>query len=176
MGCTTNRLILRPFMQQDFELLYSLHSNPEVAQTTIDGVQDEATVQKHLTNFIEHQEKFGYSQWAVFEVKSGEFVGRAGLAKRSLNKEVGEQVEVRFALLPQFWGLGYASELTEALIKFAFEKLKLSQIIASTGLTNEKSARVLEKNGFKYVKNIMPEGYAFSDMIKYYVLKNSKSF
>ncbi len=166
----TNRLNLRPFTFEDLNLLYQLHANPEVAKTTIDGIQSLETVKKHLESFISHQEKFGHSQWVVFENDGGKFIGRGGLTTKSLNKEVGEQTEVRFAFLPEFWGKGYASEITEALVKFAFENLKLEILVAANGLTNEKSARVLIKNGFKYIKDIVPEGYGTNDKIRYYAI------
>lgn len=169
----TERLNLRPFLAEDLPLLFRLHANEEVAKTTIDGVQSLETVKKHLDSFINHQEKFGYSQWAVFENDSGKFIGRAGLTTRALNKEVGENTEIRFALLPEFWGQGYASHLTKELIKFSFEKLQLEILIAANGPTNEKSARVLLKNGFRYIKNIVPEGYGTKDEIRYYqITKN----
>ncbi len=169
--CQTKRLYLRPFTPEDLNFLYQLHSNPEVVKSTIDGVQSLQTVQKHLDSFIAHQEKLGFSQWAVFENGTDKFVGRAGLTKRSLNNEVGEQVEIRFAFLPEFWGQGIASEITAALIEFSQAKLKLEKLIAANGLTNEKSSRVLIKHGFKYIKNILPEGYGVVDPIRYWELE-----
>lgn len=155
----TKRLNIRPFTIADFENLYLLHSNYEVAKTTIDGVQSAETVKKHLENFIAHQEKFGYSQFAIFENDSKKFIGRGGLTNRILNDEIGEQTEVRFALLPEFWGKGYACEITQELIRFAFEDLKLEVLAAANGPTNEKSHRVLLKNGFSFIKNAIPKGY-----------------
>lgn len=166
----TNRLHLCPFTKDDLHLLYDLHASPEVAKTTIDGVQSLETVRKHLENFITHQEKFGYSQWAVFEKESDKFVGRAGLTKRVLNDEIGEHVEVRFAFLPEFWGKGYASEITKSLIKFAFEKLKVQILAAANGPTNQKSDRVLTKNGFKFIKNAKPQGYDNAEEIRFYLI------
>ena len=169
--CQTTRLYLRPFTAEDLNLLYQLHSNPEVGKSTIDGVQSLETVQKHLNNFIANQEKNGFSQWAVFENETNKFVGRAGLIKRALNQAVGEQIEIRFAFLPEFWGQGIASEVTLALVLFAKEKLKLKKLIAANGLANEKSARVLIKHGFKHIKNIIPDGYGTTDAIRYWELK-----
>ncbi len=168
----TKRLNLRPFRAEDLDYLYQLHSNPEVAKTTIDGVQSLEVVKKHLENFIAHQEKFGYSQWIAFERESAKFVGRAGLTTRSLNVETGEKTEIRFALLPEFWGLGYASELTSGLIKFAFDELKMQNIIAANSPDNEKSHHVLVKNGFRYLRNIVPEGYGRSAEVRLYELNN----
>lgn len=170
----TKRLNLRPFVVQDLPLLFSLHANEEVARTTIDGVQSLEQVRSHLENFISHQEKFGYSQFAVFESETNKFAGRAGLTTRALNQEIGEQTEIRFAFLPEFWGKGYASEVAEELIRFGFEDLELKILAAANGTTNEKSARVLIKNGFEFVKNILPEGYGAKNEIRYYLLTPDK--
>lgn len=166
----TKRLNLRPFRAEDLSLLFSLHANEEVAKTTIDGVQTLQQVQKNLSSFITHQEKFGYSQWAVFEDETNKFIGRAGLTTRALNKEIGEQTEIRFAFLPEFWGKGYASEIALALVSYGFKNLKLKTLAASTGLTNQKSDRILTKCGFKFVDKIIPEGYGTSNLIRYYTL------
>jgi len=163
----TKRLYFKEF---DLQLLYSLHSNSEVAKSTIDGIQSLDAVKKHLDEFIDHQEKFGFSQWAVFENESNTFIGRAGLTKRVLNKKTGEQVEIRFAFLPEFWGFGFASEASEALIKFAKEELKLEKLAAANSLTNEKSAKILIKYGFKHITNIIPDGYGTNDEIRYWEL------
>jgi|MGYP002635244019 [ribosomal protein S5]-alanine N-acetyltransferase len=152
ISCQTQRLYLRPFTAEDLDLLYQLHSNPEVGKSTIDGIQSLETAQKHLDNFIANQKENGFSQWVVFENKTNKFVGRAGLIKRALNKQVGEQIEIRFAFMPEFWGQGIASEVTVALIQFAKEKLKLQKLIAANGLANEKSAHVLIKSDFKHIK------------------------
>lgn len=166
----TSRLNLRPFVLEDLNLLHQLHANPEVAKTTIDGVQSLEQIKKHLENFIAHQEKFGYSQWAVFENESKKFVGRAGLTTRILNQEIGELTEIRFAFLPEFWGKGYASEVTHELIRYGFENLKLEKMSASSNTKNEKSFHILTKYGFKFVKNILPEGYGVVDEIRFYLM------
>lgn len=169
--CKSSRIYLRPFNNNDLDSLFSLHASPEVAKTTIDGIQSLETVKKHLESFIAHQEQFGFSQWAAFQNQDHKFIGRAGLTKRALNQEIGEQVEIRFAFLPEFWGLGYASEVSDCLVKFAKEQLNLKKLAAANGLNNEKSARVLTKCGFKHIKNTIPDGYAISDEIRYWELE-----
>lgn len=166
----TSRLNLRNFTKKDLPFLYQLHSNPEVAKTTIDGVQNLEVVKKHLNDFIAHQEKFGFSQMAVFENESGNFIGRAGLTKRALNQEIGEQTEIRFALLPEFWGFGYASEICKELIRFGFEDLGAEKLAAAHGANNHKSERILTKNGFCYLKTILLDGRGSDSATKYYLI------
>ena len=94
----------------------------------------------------------------------------AGFTKRALNQAVCEHVEIRFALLPEFWGRGYASEITESLITFGFETLKLDMLAAAHGVTNDKSARVLRKNGFRYIKTIVLDGLGVDNATKVYLV------
>ena len=50
-----------------------------------------------------------------------------------------------------FWGLGYATEAAKAVIGFAFDILKLSEVNASALPDNERSMRVLEKAGMTHI-------------------------
>ena len=166
----SKRLYIKPFAPEDFGKLFSLHAHPDVAKTTIDGIQNKEAVQKDLDSFIDHQNEHGYSQWAVYEKNSDAFIGRAGITKRALNKEVGVNSEVRFAFLPDSWGNGYASEVALAIKECARDNLKLKKITASTNPVNKASMRVLEKVGFKYSGLIIPKGYGRKMEITYYEL------
>ncbi len=170
----TPRLELRAFKEEDYDLLFSLHNNKEVAKTTIDGIQTEEQIKNHLNNFIAHQEKYSYSQFAVFEKESGEFIGRAGITNRALNAEIGMKPEIRFAFLPKFWGKCYASEVAKYLLEFAFEELKFDEVAASSGIYNEASYKVLTKNGFVCLGEIIPSGYGSSDKVKFYLISRKE--
>ncbi|HEX4507902.1 MAG TPA: GNAT family N-acetyltransferase [Alphaproteobacteria bacterium] len=50
-----------------------------------------------------------------------------------------------------FWGQGYATEAAKAVIGFAFDILKLSEVNASALPDNERSMRVLEKAGMTHI-------------------------
>jgi RimJ/RimL family protein N-acetyltransferase len=171
----TNRLFIRDFSlnEEDLNNLYSLHANEEVAKNTIDGVQTLSQVKNSLQDFVDHKKKFGFSQMSVFN-KNGEFLGRAGLTKRKLNKKIGENAEIRFAILPKFWGGGYASEITKALIDYGFNILKLPKIIAINGFENAASNKVLIKNGFEFRQKIIAQGYEqIKNLeIRFYEIKN----
>ena len=162
----TVRLKLHPFTESDLDFLCQLQFHPEIEKTNIDGPQTRETVKKHLDNFISHQQKFGYSQMAIFEKISGKFVGRGGITNRVLATEIGEESEIRFAFLPQFWNQGFASELIPQLQNFAFEKLNLKLLAASILESNPKSFHLLKKYGFKFIKNVKP-CYGNVDSIQY---------
>lgn len=71
-------------------------------------------------------------------VASGGFLGppRMGVA------------EIGYAVLPQFQGQGYATELVGGLIQWALGHLGVDRIAAETEWANPASVRVLNKAGF----------------------------
>jgi ribosomal-protein-alanine N-acetyltransferase len=60
-----------------------------------------------------------------------------------------------YALLKEYWGKGYASESARAGRQYAFEVMKLPQIVAITEMDNIASQKVLLKCGFIQQPNIM---------------------
>lgn len=58
------------------------------------------------------------------------------------------EVAVGYAVLPQFQGRGYASEMAGALVDWAFAQARVERVVAETDWANPASVRVLEKIGF----------------------------
>ena len=58
------------------------------------------------------------------------------------------EIELGYILKPAAWGLGYASEAAERLIRFAFEETPLSEVVAVIDDDNAASRKVLLKTGF----------------------------
>lgn len=61
---------------------------------------------------------------------------------------VGGSVEIGYSLLPQFQGQGYATEIMDALVEWAFTHPDVSTIAAEALPDNGASLRVLKKLGF----------------------------
>jgi RimJ/RimL family protein N-acetyltransferase len=74
---------------------------------------------------------------------TGELIGGCGLEVRPLRKEG----VLGYCLNRAYWGKGYATEATQALLAFGFNKLALHRIIAMCDPMNVASNRVLEKAG-----------------------------
>ena len=90
----------------------------------------------------------GTGQWALEEKSSGAFVGRAGLHCPERIDWPG--VEVGWALHPQHWGKGYATEAVRAMIDHVFSDTDAEAIQSAARVTNPPSRRVLEKCGFQW--------------------------
>ena len=82
---------------------------------------------------------------ALFLNDTGEYIGEAGVL--SFNKQCN-RVVLGYNLLPEFWGKGYATEITKALVKYSFKVEKVERIEALVGDGNVASRKVLENSGF----------------------------
>ena len=105
---------------------------------------------------VDHWERHGFGMWAARDRETGEMVGRGGLQytyTAGLN-----DVEAGWAIIPERWGQGLATELAHACVEVAFEQLDLLEIVAFTLPDNIASRRVMEKAGFEYERQIVHVG------------------
>jgi len=148
----TDRLQLRQLSLDDAEFILRLLNEPSFIQNIGDrGVRTIDDARGYIVKGpITSYEKFGFGLWMV-EIKSPSTpVGICGLLKR----DVLDDVDIGYALLPEFWSQGYALESASAVVSYAREKLGLKRVVAVTNPDNRSSIRLLEKMGFKYERMV----------------------
>jgi RimJ/RimL family protein N-acetyltransferase len=91
----------------------------------------------------------------VLESRAGEFLGRGGLARATV--EGMRVVEIAWALLPEHWGTGLATESAVGAIGWA-RTLGLDEVVAFTLPHNAASRRVMEKAGLVYDREVRHAG------------------
>jgi RimJ/RimL family protein N-acetyltransferase len=141
---TTERLALRRFTPGDLDLLDRMNSDAEVMRY-VGGVKDRAKTEEMLkTRILAYYEQHpGLGVWATLERASGTCVGM-----HLLNHIQGEEfIQVGYVLLRPYWGRGYATEMSIALLRYGFERMRIAQIVGITDLPNLASQRVLLKAG-----------------------------
>jgi ribosomal-protein-alanine N-acetyltransferase len=122
------------------------------------GPPTEAHVRASLTDKRDHWRRHGFGLWLLRDRATGERVGRGGL---QYTDAIGAHaVEAAWAIVPERWGQGLATELAQASVRVAFESLRLDEIIAITLPANLASRRVMEKAGFIYDRDIDHVGLA----------------
>ena len=164
MEIKTKRLKLRPTKDIDLDDLADLYGDPEVMQHILPPLSRNV-VAEMIKWFQKEWNRLGYGYFALFEKQSGEFIGQCGLQKFE-GKPDAEEVEIAFVIAKTFWGQGYATEATEAVLDFGFTRGGLCRIVAVTMEGNWLSKRVLEKFGFQYQENKK----VFERMVLYYSL------
>jgi ribosomal-protein-alanine N-acetyltransferase len=138
---TTPRLLLRPFSLDDAPAMHAVYSDPVVMRYVGNGpVTSLAATETMLRDYIDHQERRGFSFWAVVHRESGAVIGDAGLYGR-------DEVELGYTLASAWWGQGYATEAARACLDAAFGAHGLPEVIALAEPGNPASGRVLEKVG-----------------------------
>lgn len=94
--------------------------------------------------------------WVFYAQDSLNFIGRAGL--RRVDIEGNSEIEIAYALLSSYWGRGLATEMAEAIVDVALNRLNLREIVAFTRPDNYASIRVMEKISFIYERDIVHAG------------------
>jgi RimJ/RimL family protein N-acetyltransferase len=71
--------------------------------------------------------------------------------------EVVNGYEIVYALAPDVWGSGLGTELAEALVRYGFDILELTEISATVDAANVASLVLLSKIGFRHVRDVENE-------------------
>jgi ribosomal-protein-alanine N-acetyltransferase len=97
--------------------------------------------------------KTGY-HWAVWLKEDGRFVGAVNL------NPVGstQRMQIGCQLKREFWGRGFASELTRRVLEFATRQAGLEQVYGVFEKENEISRRLLAKLGFVWIEDLTENG------------------
>jgi ribosomal-protein-alanine N-acetyltransferase len=152
--CTARLRLCRP-QPADLDDYLAMHRDPRV-MATLGGIKSDEhstqAFQRHRAHWAEH----GFGWWMVRDLATGKFIGRGGL--RNVTVEGPDKIEVGYALIPEFWGRGLATELARESVRVGFELLNVPALISFTLPTNHASRRVMEKVSFKYDRNIIYAG------------------
>lgn len=151
----TPRLILRPWMMDDYDDFLRLRTNPEIMRyIKPQGIPTPEQVRERYEKIIAAREKNGFGSCAVVYRKTGRIIGWCGLQPY----DNPEEIEIGYAIEKEFWGQGIVSEAAEATLRYGFETLCLDRIVAVAIPENRGSSRVMEKIGMTYEKNTVAYG------------------
>jgi ribosomal-protein-alanine N-acetyltransferase len=143
---STERLLLRPMVAADQEIIFQLRSDPEINRFIIRSLMSNRT---EARAFIEEiREKMLLSQiiyWVIELKKNRQPLGSICLWNFSEDRLTAE---LGYTLHTFFHGKGYMQEAAEAILSFGFQELQLQQIEAFTHYDNQRSIHLLEKNNF----------------------------
>ena len=153
----TNRLKIRTLNEGDapflFQLMNTLKWHQYIGDKGIANVQD---ARKYIRSKMSTDlDEKGFINHLMIEKASNRPVGTCSIHDR----DGVEGLDVGYAMLEEFEGLGYATEGATLMVQMAFTRFKSNQLSAITSIQNRDSQKVLEKIGFRYQSNIMlPDG------------------
>lgn len=142
----TKRLVIRPFRVEDAPFILRLLNEPSFIENIADKeVRTLAQAQAYLRSGpLSSYQSHGHGLWLVAHRVTGTPLGMCGLIRR----EALPEVDLGYAFLPEFWGLGFAREAAAACVAWARDILGLTELLAIVSPGNEASTRLLEHLGY----------------------------
>ncbi len=140
----------------DLDDLARMHTDPAVMATLGGTVWSREEAHAFLERVMHHWDRHGYGVWTLRRKDDGAFVGRAGLRRKLIDGY--EETELLYACMPEHWRHGLTTEAAEGIVRIAFDRLKMSNLVAFTRPDNTASRRVMEKTGFSYERDFIHAG------------------
>ena len=152
----TERLKFRLVQQSDFNEWLPLFEHPEVAGFL--GLDDSKPLHEICTAFFERvfsrYERETGGMNALVDKSTGEMVGQCGLMMQNI---AGKKfMEVGYAVIPKFWGKGYASEAAQKCRDYAFENHLTETLSSVINVGNTGSENVAKRNGM-HIAEFIPD-------------------
>jgi ribosomal-protein-alanine N-acetyltransferase len=156
----TDRLFLRPLVEDDCDLALETFTDPEVMKFVAE-VSNEETLAEEMKTYIRRGAGGRIGVWCVLRRETGEKLGTAVLLPMPIEGDDTDwslvqedrypdaDIEVGYILKRSAWGNGYATEVCRRLVQFAFEETELDEIVAVTDPLNSVSQKVLRKCGLR---------------------------
>ena len=172
----TERLVLRPWRDDDLDAFAALNADPRVMEhfvAPLDRAASDEVASRVRAHFAEH----GYGMWAVEVPGVTSFAGMTGLFHVPFTAPFTPAVEIGWRLAAAHWDRGYATEAARAALRFGFETLGLAEIFAYTAGANTRSRRVMDKLGMHHDASSdfdhprLPEGSPLRRQVLYRVAR-----
>ena len=144
----TERLIIKPTLENDAEFIFELYNTPKwvkyIGDRNIKTIENAKEYIKE--KMIPQLERLGYSNYTLIRKDDNRKIGTCGLYDR----EGLEGIDIGFAFLPEYEKKGFAFEASKKVKEAAFNEFKIETISAITKKDNISSQKLLEKLGLKF--------------------------
>jgi RimJ/RimL family protein N-acetyltransferase len=145
----TERLLLRPYADDDLAALHDIERRDETARylynqpLDMDATRGLLERRAAMTAIDDDHDELAL---VAIHRASGARVGHVMLQRRNREHRQGE---IGYVLHPDHQGHGYATEAAALLLRLGFEELGLHRIVGRLDARNEASAKVLERLGMR---------------------------
>jgi [ribosomal protein S5]-alanine N-acetyltransferase len=151
---TTPRLLAEAITPSHYAELHRLYIDPLVVKTiaSAEGKPlSEEKIAERIQKALDHWQQHGFGSWVFRLKKDGLFIGVGGLNIHQIDGQA--VVGLGYAVLPDYWNQGFATEMAGASLQFGIGILGLAEIASWTLPTNLASQQVMEKMGFRYERD-----------------------
>ncbi len=142
----TERLILRPWTEEDRAFYAALSADPDVMHD-YPVLPPRGEVDAKFALYRDHFETHGFGRWLLERKPDGAALGFSGLMPVRDDHPLAPGVEISWRLFKPAWGLGYASEAARAALADGFGRLGFEEIVSYTSPENTRSQAVMRRAG-----------------------------
>jgi len=145
----TQRLRMRNWIEDDLPPFAIMNADREVMAyhpEPLSTTESDALAMR-LQGLIEER---GWGLWAVELLETGQFIGYVGLHVPKPDLPCSPCVEIGWRLATPFWNKGYATEAAREALRFAFEDLKLEEVVSFSAASNYRSIALMLRIGMSY--------------------------
>jgi len=137
-------------LETDIDALHLIFTDPKVMASFGGELFTREQMVYWLKRNLDHQNEFGYGLFSVILKSDGTLIGDCGLEQM----ESEGAAELGYDFRSDFWNQGYATEAAIAVRDYAFNILKLPQLISLIRVGNLASRRVAEQVGMTLVEEV----------------------
>ncbi|MBI4820073.1 MAG: GNAT family N-acetyltransferase [Deltaproteobacteria bacterium] len=142
----TQRLVLRPFRHEDLCSMHHVYCDAEVMNSVgADPARTVGHLMTRLERLMTHQDRRGFSLWAVIDKNSETLLGDAGLFEHG----GGPEIELGSRFRRDVWGHGLALEACTVWIDIGFEKLTIDRLLSFSTPRNKVLQHTLTRLGMQ---------------------------
>ncbi|MGA8479550.1 MAG: GNAT family protein [Chthoniobacterales bacterium] len=142
----TDRLTLRPLQSTDVEAVASYSTKPEFIRFLPLPPQTMESAAEFVGQAVANGQPDPKGDW-LFAIQIREEPRLIGIIRIGVRSVEHRQGDLGYAVHPDHWGKGYATEALRRILEFGFEDLSLERIWATADIRNVASWRVMEKAG-----------------------------
>lgn len=145
----TDRLLLRPWRDEDLPAFAALNGDPEVMEF-MPRLLSRAESDAFADRIRRRIEAEGWGLWALDVPGVAPFAGYVGLSVPSFEAPFTPSVEIGWRLARACWGRGYATEAARLAVDHGFCALGLEEIVSFTYEGNMRSRAVMQRLGMRH--------------------------
>lgn len=142
----TKRLLIRNWLESDFDDMFELNSDPIV--NPVSGCSTVASIEKMME--LLKAACLSSQSFAIVLKSENKVIGTIGFDdfNQLEDGETKKQAYIGFRLNSKYWERGYATEACQRFIEYLFKEMDFGCVWTSHYDFNSKSKRVIEKTGF----------------------------
>jgi ribosomal-protein-alanine N-acetyltransferase len=147
----TERLIIRPFREENADALYRIKTDPQVMEFCPDFLDvgaERADMQRYIRAFQKIEDTGDIDTWrcyAIVSKETGEVMGALTFCKQNMLHEY----DLGWMMIGAYTGKGYASEAAEAFAEEFCRTHGVDYLTVVMDVDNPASRRTAEKSGFR---------------------------